>query len=326
MYSRARSASTSAGIVACAALPFLSACMAVPTSGTGVKESDEALFGFNSSYTETRFPIVLVHGLLGFEDLLGVVEYWPGIADALADGGAEVFVLESSPVNSSEARGESLIPQIEEVLAITGAAKVNIFGHSQGSMDARYIAAVRPDLVASVTSIGGPHLGSPVADLVVGDTLGDLPEKSLSALADLMMLLGGADWDTDIDASMGQLSTEGAAEFSERYPAGVPSEPCGEGAAVVDGIRYYSWGGTGHLTNALDPLDAIWALTSLMIPGKDDGLVGQCSSHLGRVLRDDYFQNHIDESNLLFGLVSPLAAQPMTLFRMQANRLKNAGL
>jgi len=160
----------------------------------------------------------------------------------------------------------------------------------------------------------------------LGDTLGDLPEASLSALGDLMMLLAGSDWDTDIQASMGQLSTAGAAEFSARYPAAIPDEPCGEGAYVVDGIPYYSWGGTAIFTNALDPLDTIWGLTSLFIHGQSDGLVGQCSSHLGRVLRDDYFQNHIDETNLLFGLVSPIAAQPKTLYRIQANRLKHAGV
>jgi triacylglycerol lipase len=44
------------------------------------------------------------------------------------------------------------------------------------------------------------------------------------------------------------------------------------------------------------------------------------------VIRDNYFQNHLDEVNQIAGLVSIFEADPRTLFRDQANRLKNAGL
>jgi triacylglycerol lipase len=47
---------------------------------------------------------------------------------------------------------------------------------------------------------------------------------------------------------------------------------------------------------------------------------------MGRVIRDDYFQNHLDEVNLLFGLHSIFTTDPLTVYRQQANRLKNAGL
>ena len=42
-----------------------------------------------------------------------------------------------------------------------------------------------------------------------------------------------------------------------------------------------------------------------LFPGNlaNDGLVEQCSAHFGRVLRNDYRHNHLDEVNLLFGLV-----------------------
>ncbi|WP_306462787.1 esterase/lipase family protein, partial [Klebsiella pneumoniae] len=57
---------------------------------------------------------------------------------------------------------------MESLLAVTGAKKVNLIGHSHGGPTIRYVASVRPDLVASVTSIGGVHKGSAVADLVRG--------------------------------------------------------------------------------------------------------------------------------------------------------------
>jgi triacylglycerol lipase len=54
--------------------------------------------------------------------------------------------------------------------------------------------------------------------------------------------------------------------------------------------------------------------------------VGRCASHFGTVIRDDYFQNHLDEVNQTLGLTSPLAVNPVTLFRQHGNRLRNAGL
>jgi triacylglycerol lipase len=44
------------------------------------------------------------------------------------------------------------------------------------------------------------------------------------------------------------------------------------------------------------------------------------------VIRDNYFQNHLDEVNQLLGLVSIFESNPKTLFRNHANRLKNLGL
>ena len=44
-----------------------------------------------STYTKTRYPIVLVHGLLGFDSLLGVYDYFYGIPQALRSGGATVL-------------------------------------------------------------------------------------------------------------------------------------------------------------------------------------------------------------------------------------------
>jgi hypothetical protein len=37
------------------------------------------------------------------------------------------------PVHSSELRGEQLLLQVKQILAITGAEKVNLIGHSHGS-------------------------------------------------------------------------------------------------------------------------------------------------------------------------------------------------
>ena len=120
-------------------------------------------------------------------------------------------------------------------LAATGANKVNLVGHSHGGPTARYVASVRPDLVASVTSIGGVHKGSKVADLVRGT----VPEGSVTegiavklagGLTTLINLLsGGSDLEQDGLASLEALTTEGSLAFNQFYPEGVPTSACGDG-------------------------------------------------------------------------------------------------
>jgi triacylglycerol lipase len=145
-------------------------------------------------------------------------------------------------------------------------------------------------------------------------------------LGTVIGLLTGHTNPQDAIAALDSLTTAGLATFNASYPQGVPASACGEGAAVVGGIRYYSWSGTGVLTNALDIGDPALGLTSLFYPEANDGLVGRCSSHLGDVIRDNYFHNHLDEVNQVLGLVSIFESNPTTLFRNHANRLKGLGL
>jgi triacylglycerol lipase len=286
---------------------------------------------WDCSYAKTKYPIVLAHGMAGFDELFGVYEYWYGIPGALRDKGATVFVTEVSQFNSTEVRGEQLIDQIETISAITGKPRVNLIGHSHGGLDVRYVAAVRPDLVASVTSVGSPHKGADLADYLAANVEGGSFGESVLAyfansLGTVLGLLTGSSNPQDAIAGLGSLTDAGTAAFNASYPQGVPGTSCGEGAAVVNGIRYYSWSGTGILTNALDVSDAGMALTSFFYGEANDGLVGRCSSHLGDVIRDNYYQNHLDEVNQILGLVSIFESNPVTLFRTHANRLKNLGL
>ena len=46
---------------------------------------------FNCDYTKTKYPVVLAPGVLGFDKLVGFVDYWYGIPSAMRDGGAKVY-------------------------------------------------------------------------------------------------------------------------------------------------------------------------------------------------------------------------------------------
>ncbi|MBM3110663.1 triacylglycerol lipase [Pseudomonas sp. P66] len=290
----------------------------------------------------TRYPLVLVPGMLGFVRLL-LYPYWFGIVSALRRGGAKVFAIQVSPLNSTEVRGEQLLQIIEDIRRRTGCDKVNLLGHSQGALTARYAAAKRPQWVASVTSIAGPNHGSELADYLLehypaDSARGRLLKAFLHALGILMGWLEtgwhGPRLPIDVRASHHALTCAGVALFNQSYPQGLPSTWGGEGAAEVNGVRYYSWSGTlqpGLTDKGLNRLDGsnrfcrLFARTFVRESGQCDGMVGRYSSHLGQVIGDDYPLDHLDIVNQSLGAVGK-GADPLRLFTEHAARLKAAGL
>ena len=282
-----------------------------------------------SEYAKTRYPIVLVHGLFGFDSFLGL-DYFYGIPGALTQDGAKVFVAQVSAANSTEVRGEQLLAQVKTIMAITGASKVNLIGHSHGGPTIRYVAGVAPQLVASVTSIGGVNKGSRVADILRGvvpagtlsETLVNNAAKAFVALINLGS--GGTSLPQMPTAALDALTTVKTQDFNRRFPQALPSG-CGSGPELVNGVRYYSWAGTLPVTNVLDVSDGALGILSLVFGEANDGLVSACSSRLGTHL-GDYRQNHLDEVNQVLGLRDWFSADPVTLYRQHANRLKQMGL
>lgn len=280
---------------------------------------------------QTRYPIVLAHGLMGF-GYMGRQSYWRNIPETLRSHGAQVYVTQVSSFNTSELRGEQLLAQVRQIMRETGAQKVNLIGHSHGSQSARYVAGLHPEWVASVTSVAGPTTGSEVADWVAAlEAEHPMAQRALLAAGDGLAML--INWFTDArlpnDArqAIQSLSGAGALAFNQRFPAGVPTTPCGEGEHVVGDIHFYSWSSVGQFYNALNQADYVMALSGKAFTREadNDGLVGRCSSHLGEVIRDDYPMNHFQSVNQLSGLVGP-GVDPVALYVEHARRLKAAGL
>jgi triacylglycerol lipase len=327
-----RATMKSAGVL----LPALMLSACAPSDAEAVDEAeqtsavtaDDALS--TDTYTKTRNPIVLAHGMAGFDTLFGVLDYFYGIESTLKSGGAEVYVTHVPQFNSSEARGEALLDQVENIAALTG-KKVNLIGHSHGGFDVRYVAAVRPDLVASVTTVGSPHKGAELATFLRDNIQnGGFTEGVLSLFANslgtILGLLSGHSSPQDALAGLSSLTAEGTAAFNAKYPAGLPATACGAGPATQGGIRFYSWSGTHPFTNVFDVADLPLKISSTVYEDDNDGLVGKCSSHLGTVIRDDFDMNHLDEVNQTIGISALFATNPKTVFRNHANRLKNEGL
>ena len=287
----------------------------------------------------TCYPILLVHGLFGFERI-GKFELFHDIRQALRNAGARVFVPHLSAIHDNEVRGDQLLAQIERVMEGTGARKVNLIGHSQGALAARYAAAIAPHSVASVTSVSGPNHGSELADFLrkaltpgclpehVAETVVTLFADFLAALSDNQYLPRNA------IAALNALTTEGVGAFNDKYPQGLPATWGGKGCERVNGVHYYSWSGvlpSNALEEglyALDPFNAFCrALSGYFVTESEqnDGLVGRFSSHLGTVIRSDYPLDHLDTIGQPAGQLRK-GVNPIELYVQHARRLRDAGL
>ena len=275
-------------------------------------------------YTQTKNPIVFVHGINGYAEQVNGTqqrEYWPLIPQSLFAGGASVYVTTVAAFDSPVARGEQLLQQVEVIRAIEGSGKkVHLIAHSQGAQTVRYVAAATPNNVATVTSIAGTNKGTPIASL---SNLGILvPGVNLIYVAIALAFNyiydanDNEDYKQHLIKDLTMLSPAGAAAFNARYPQAVPKTECGEGEYVVNGIPYYSWGGIQG-----SPATAVFFGAGIFKDNANDTIVPRCSTHLGRIIRDNYKLTHT-------GLVNRGGADSdsiLAIYRKHANFLKSQG-
>ena len=234
------------------------------------------------------YPVVFAHGFFGFDQFAGLdfeTSFFE-LKDHLAAEGEVVFTPTVDPFNSSDVRGEQLLEHVLSVIAETGHAKVNLVGHSQGGLDARVVAHLRPDLVASVVTVGTPHHGSPVSDVVL-KVVSD--PNAQGVIDELVKLIGAPIWDqvgssTSVTKSLAQFSTAGIALFNQKY-----TDAPGVLYASIAGRSKLSKGGddckptvtqqfVAKYGGTLDPLNPFFAIAQPILAGgltqyPNDGLV-----------------------------------------------------
>lgn len=89
-------------------------------------------------------------------------EYFRGIPQFFSQTKTEVYTAQLSTDSSIGERAAVLKNFLETTLK---GRKVNIIGHSLGGLDARYLVSIlKSNQVASITTIGTPHGGSPLSD------------------------------------------------------------------------------------------------------------------------------------------------------------------
>lgn len=282
-------------------------------------------FSFAGTYAQTQYPIILLHGFLGSEYLLGS-DYFYGIPDALRQEGAVVYAPTRSAVNSTEVRGEQTIAYLAKLRQQYGYTKFNLIGHSHGGIDARYVMAKHPSWVASVTTIGAPNDGSFPSDYALANPWTSILDWMYELVGGVSNALDGHNLPQDKQAYLNSTSTAGIRIFNQTYPKGVVNNCGSQASPYNDGHYLYSMGGTAVLTNGFDITDKWMFAQSLLSTQPNDGWINRCSTHFGFVIQDNIPWNHLDEVNQTNGLVGLFAPNPILVYKTHANRLKNAGL
>ncbi|KAI9797197.1 MAG: hypothetical protein M1833_005606 [Piccolia ochrophora] len=231
-------------------------------------------------YETPKNPVVLAHGLLGFDELhlagsfLPGVQYWRGITEALTAKGIQVITASVSASGSIEGRADGLG---REILQKANGKSVNIVAHRVGSpqfimsftqalidppsgLDARYmISRLKPKNVnvLSLTTIATPHRGSAFADYC-------FEQIGKERLPKVYKLLEACQMETGAFSQLTQKYLR--EEFNNKTPD-------------LEGVRYFSYGAT------FEP--SMWSLfrQSHRIvqehEGPNDGLVSVASSKWG---------------------------------------------
>lgn len=242
-----------------------------------------------SHRSSTTYPLVLVHGLLGFGTIgpRRNLEYFRGVMQHLENnrkvlrGRAKVYVADIDPLDTIPSRAIQLRDFIQGRIydhrrKKFRCEKVHIIAHSMGGLDARYMISnlsldvgdrsAMADRVASLTTIGTPHLGTPFADFMMELPVG----QQLIQWANLYSINVGA---------FEQLTVKFLVKdaFNDRMPD-------------REQVRYYAYAGDVPTLRVFPPL----ALPAEVIRrskngGDNDGLVPVESAISGYPTLDDLF-------------------------------------
>jgi len=265
----------------------------------------------------TRYPVVLAHGMGASAEILGIVDYWWGIEDALEDEGARVYITSVNGMDSTAAKAAHFKQQFLQILAVSGAAKANIIGHSHGTLYTRYAISNLglASKVVSHTSLAGPHRGSSIANLVMYNT-GSFVQSALGGSLNFVYAFIFGDTNPNTIQNGYDLCTD--------YMTGVfnPNTP------NITGIYYQSWAAKAKVSCPSVILEPTW-LILLVQEGANDGLVGVESAKWGnfRGVEDAAWYSpgcdHLNMVGQLFGITPGFNAPDF--FVSVVSDLKNRG-
>jgi triacylglycerol lipase len=219
-----------------------------------------------------NYPVILAHGIARFDFLLqrfskdlgafGIdfglasdgLNYFKGIARHLRNHGFDVYQSSVSFAAGVERRAADLKREIETALALRpGKMKVHIIAHSMGGLDARHMIVKlgMAETVASLTTIGTPHLGTSFADWGMQNQ-GNHVLEVVGSVADL----GG----------FADLTTDACAAFNESARA----------AEAANAVVYQTYASAEAEKQIFALLQPSWRIIN-DAEGDNDGLVPRSS-------------------------------------------------
>lgn len=216
----------------------------------------------NEQICDTRYPILMVHGVF-FRDFR-YLNYWGRIPKELVRNGARIYYGNHQSAASVADSGAELKARILEIIAQTGAEKLNVIAHSKGGLDMRYaVSKLGMDTyVASLTTINTPHRGCIFADYLLSRIPAALQQRVAAAYHAALKKAG--DENPDFLAAVNDLTASACLAFNQE---------------VLDmpGVYYQSVGSRLNRPSAgRFPLNFSYHLVKYF-DGPNDGLVAESS-------------------------------------------------
>ena len=216
----------------------------------------------NEQICDTRYPILMVHGVF-FRDFR-YLNYWGRIPKELVRNGARIYYGNHQSAASVADSGAELKARILEIIAQTGAQKLNVIAHSKGGLDMRYaVSKLGMDTyVASLTTINTPHRGCVFADYLLSRIPAALQQRVAAAYHAALKKAG--DENPDFLAAVNDLTASACLAFNQE---------------VLDmpGVYYQSVGSRLNRPSAgRFPLNFSYHLVKYF-DGPNDGLVAESS-------------------------------------------------
>ncbi|MCE9500055.1 MAG: lipase [Leptospira sp.] len=189
--------------------------------------------GTSSTPLSGSYPIVLSHGILGFDDTQGLagglIKYWGGMDSYLRSQGVPVLTPGKTAMAGLATRAQQQKDQINTWMAANGYTKVHIIGHSQGGLDSRYMISnlSMATKVSTFTSLNAVHRGTPVADIA----LAVIPSWLQPSFGVVVNLIGKLIYKSsqDVITMAKSLTTGSMATFNTNTPN-------------KSGVKYFSYG------------------------------------------------------------------------------------
>jgi triacylglycerol esterase/lipase EstA (alpha/beta hydrolase family) len=255
----------------------------------------------------TRYPIVYMHGLAGFDTLLNFLDYWANLSEEMPAAGYHVEIHAVNAFDPTVERANQWVAILDSLDEEGVGRKFNIVGHSQGGLDARYIASVLEEAthpsnrIASITTISSPHHGTLIGDVLTGVVdLSPFDGFLIDGVTEAAASIFGLEGD-DLTTQAEQMSTQGMQEFNEVVPD-------------IEGIYYSSWAGRTcpitdilcQLSNSGEVVSSLFVITHAFLnlaAGPNDGLVTVESAQWGEFM-GEIPADHIDEVGVQLDIYS----------------------
>jgi pimeloyl-ACP methyl ester carboxylesterase len=184
--------------------------------------------------TNLKYPVILLHGFNASP--AGKTGFSNEVRAALMRGTVNVVAPQLNPFASTKERGQQIIAAIDKVKKAFGVDKVHLVGHSQGGLDARWVASPKGgkmgSSVASIVTLSTPHRGTPMADIALKALQGPgkvrgLLRKTVCKLLALRLSRSARDFKWDAEGALRDMA------IKNDLASQLPNAP---------GVTYYSVG------------------------------------------------------------------------------------